>query len=183
MIDGFAMAGCFSQTNITGNRCPENQTAVKTPEVGGNGCCQVRSLVVHREQQAFDFQKGIHGAPKPRQGVEEFRHTLKRVILALDGDQQRIGGGQRVERQKVQCRRTIEQNIVVIILDWRDGFPQEDIAVVGVDEFHFGARQVPVRRHYLKPKSGGLDEFAQWLAENQSVIGGSADGAAIDTHA
>jgi len=157
------MAGCFSQADIAGNRCPENQTAVKTPQVRGHGGREVRSLVVHGEQQAFDFQKGIHGAPKPRQGVEELRNALKRVILALDGDQQRISGGQRVERQKVQCRRAIEQNIVVVILDWRDGFPQEDLAAVGVNELHFGACEVPVRRYYLKPKSGALDEFAQWL--------------------
>jgi hypothetical protein len=134
----------FSQSHIARNRCLEDETAVKTPKIGRYGRRQVSPLVIHRQQEPLDFQKRIHGTPESGQSVEKLGDPFKGVILALDGNEERVSGCQGVKRKEVQRRRAVEENKIVVILYGRKGLPQENLSAAYLDEFNFGTGKISV---------------------------------------
>ena len=68
------------------------------------------------------------------------------VILALDGDHHGIGGGQRVHREHVQSRRTVDDDVVVVFAYRVDRIAQPELAPDLVEQPHFCAGEVGVGR-------------------------------------
>src|SRR6185436_8627605 len=53
-------------------------------------------------------------------GGEERREALERQVFALEGNQDRIRGGQRIDRQDPQGGLTVEDDVIVLLAEWRE---------------------------------------------------------------
>ena len=51
------------------------------------------------------------------QRADEIGQTFQRVILALHRDQHAVGGAERIKREQIERRRTINQDVIVLIGD------------------------------------------------------------------
>src|SRR5579884_1501236 len=54
--DGFAMAGRLCQAHVAGNNCLKDLRTKETAQVGGDLAGKRSPFVVHREDDALDFQ-------------------------------------------------------------------------------------------------------------------------------
>ena len=79
---------------------------------------KVRSFVIHRHNQAFDRQIGVEGGANPVNRIHQLPKPLECEVFTLDRDQYRVGGDQRINRQKAQRRGTIDQNVLKIVSNW-----------------------------------------------------------------
>src|SRR5215813_5683145 len=100
--DWLSVAGRFGEPDITRNHRLKNLKTIKVAKVGRHSGRQVSTLVVHRQQQAFDHQTRIVQAPNPRKRVEELGDTFQRVVLALNWDEQRLGCSEGVQSQQTK---------------------------------------------------------------------------------
>ena len=75
-------------------------------------------------------------------GVHEFGDAFEGEELALDGDEDGIGGDQGVEGQEVEGGRAVDDDEAVIVADFGDAFAEAEFAVGHVDEFEVGADEV-----------------------------------------
>jgi hypothetical protein len=59
-------------------------------EVGFDLASEVRSVIVHGEEDALELKWLFEGLPDTFDGVHELRNSFKREKLALDGDEDGI---------------------------------------------------------------------------------------------
>ena len=104
----------FGKTDISWNYRSEYLSAEETSQVSGNLARERGALVIHGEQKTFNGERGIQRAANAHQRVHQFGNAFERVIFALDRNKNGVACDQRVERKKVQRRRAINDNILVI---------------------------------------------------------------------
>src|SRR5918998_83084 len=63
---------------------------------------QVGPRVVHREQDTTDSERGVQLLSYHADALHELGESLQRVVLTLHGNQDLVGGRERIERQEVQ---------------------------------------------------------------------------------
>src|SRR4030088_95531 len=80
--------------------------------------------------------------------VEELTEPFKRVVLALQWNEEGIGRGEHVERDQAQRRRAVYENEVVVMPDCIDGSAHSVLALRRGYQLNFSACQV---------RSGGED--------------------------
>src|ERR1039457_1799338 len=122
--DRFAEAGGFRQADAAGDHGPEDLVMEEFLQVRGHLTGEIRTVVEHRQQDALNEERMMEGFADPIDGVHQFGDTFQRKELALDGYQDRVRGNQRVEREQIQRRRTIDEDIPVFVPDLRDAFPK-----------------------------------------------------------
>jgi hypothetical protein len=71
----------------------------ETAKIRRNLLGECRPVVIHREKNAFDFEGRVDGPAKAHERVEELRNALDRQVLALNRDEERVGGGERIQSQ------------------------------------------------------------------------------------
>jgi|HubBroStandDraft_5_1064220.scaffolds.fasta_scaffold02076_2 hypothetical protein len=140
--DGHAVAGRFCQADIARNDGFKDLRAEKAAEIGGNLLGKRGAVVVHREKDAFDREGRIDGASEAHQGVEEFGDAFECQELALDRNEDGIGGGQGVDSEKVERRRAVDEDVVVLGEDAGDGALEPVLAVLDVHQLDLGANEV-----------------------------------------
>ena len=96
------MARRFSEPDVSRNDRLVNLIAKHVADLVDDLSREVCSLVVHRHQQPFDFEIGIQGAPDTIDRVHQISDSLEGQVLALDGDQHRVGRGQGVDREQAE---------------------------------------------------------------------------------
>ncbi len=122
--------------------------------------------------------------------LQQLRQTLEREELALQRHQDRIGGGHRVDGEKIERRRTVDQHIGVIGVrrdvgvQRGDRVAQPECAAGRRSQFELEARQIHGRRRDMQPRHRGRHHrFAQGRLADQHVIGRAVAVAAIDAEA
>ena len=81
-------------------------------DVGGDLLAEIRALVEHRQQHAFDVERRIErGAHAPHR-ADEIGEPFEREVLAVQRNQHRVGGDERVERQQAERRRAVDEDVV-----------------------------------------------------------------------
>src|SRR5260221_4243140 len=93
----FTKAWRFRKTHIAGDDTLENLRSKKAAQIGRHLARQCRPLIVHCQQNAFDFQAGTESSPNPHEGVKELGNAFQRQVLTLDWNQDRIRRNQSVE--------------------------------------------------------------------------------------
>src|SRR2546426_7843662 len=79
-------------------------------------------------------------------GVQELREALEGVVLALDRNEDAVGGGEHVEGQEAERRRTVDDDVLVLVAHVAQRAPHHRLARLPIDELHFGADQVLDRK-------------------------------------
>src|SRR5208282_2144520 len=171
------MTRCFCKAHVARNYGLENLLAEEASQVGADLFGECGALIVHCQQDSLDCEIGVERSANPHEGVEEFGNPLEGQILALDRNQNRITRGQRVQGQKIERGRTIEQNVFVVGADGLDELAKPEFALGKINELDGGPGEVFVRRNEIQPLHlSFLNEARVGLLENQSVVEGPASG-------
>jgi hypothetical protein len=90
--DGLAVAGSLGEADASRDYGAEDLFGKKLPQVVGDLAGEVGAVIVHGEQDAFDGQRGVEGIADMIDGIHEFGDAFEGEELALDGDQDGVGG-------------------------------------------------------------------------------------------
>src|SRR5687767_1339901 len=149
--DWFAVTGGFRQTNISGYYRLEYLATIEIPQVCSDRGRQVRAFVIHRQQQPLDSKTRIVEPANSRQSVEQFSHALECVVLTLDGNEQRVGSSERVERQEAERRRAVDNDVIEVIYNRGQGLPEAELTMLHFHQFNLGSREVLIGGQNLEP--------------------------------
>ena len=106
-------------------------------------------------------------------GVHELAQPLQRVIFALDGDDDAVRRGERVDRKQPQRGRAVDEDIVELPAHLVKGALQDLFAALLGDELHFRAREVDVRgQDGERCKLGGEQVLFAVLSLDEHLIDG-----------
>src|ERR1700722_15431400 len=96
-VDWFAMTRRFGQANVPWNDGLKDLRAEEAPQVRGDLLGKRSALVVHRQHDALDRQRGIQGSSDPHESVQQFGNSLERQVFALNGHQYGVGRAERIQ--------------------------------------------------------------------------------------
>src|SRR5262249_44979789 len=100
------------------------------------------SGIEHGKQNSFERKSRVQGLLNQLESFQEGAQTLKGVIFALQRNQERIGGAERVQSEKPQRRRAIQQNIIEVIPNALQSVAQAPFALRGVDKLDLHAHEI-----------------------------------------
>ena len=80
--------------------------------------------VVHRQDDGADFEVWLRLVCTRPTLRSSWPEALEGVVLALDRHQDLVGGGQSVDREQPQRRRTVDEDEVEVVLDGLEGSAQ-----------------------------------------------------------
>src|ERR1035441_3805258 len=140
--DGFAETGRFGQAYAARDDGPEDLVFEELAQVGGHLARKVGPVVVHGQEDAFDGERMLEAFADPVDGVHELRDAFQGEELALDGDEDRIGGEERIEGVQVEGRGAIDQDEAVGVADPGQALAEAVLAMRGVGEFQVRRDQV-----------------------------------------
>ena len=75
---------------------------------------EVVAPVIHGQHDALDSQPRVQPRLDPLDGAEQLGQPFEGVELALQGDQHRVSGAERVHRKGVERRRAVKEDVIVI---------------------------------------------------------------------
>ena len=110
--DGLAVAGSFGKAHIARDDDLIELFGEILLDLRRDLLADERSAVVHGERDALHFERAVEVLPHERDGVHELAQPLQRVIFALDGDDDAVPRGERVDREKPQRGRAVDEDIV-----------------------------------------------------------------------
>ena len=90
--DGFAVAGCFGQADVTGDAGFEEFIAEEALEIISDLLGEVGSVVVHGKEDAFEGEGGVEDMADAVEGGHELGDTFEGEVLGLHGDEEAVGG-------------------------------------------------------------------------------------------
>jgi len=140
--DRFTEAGRFRQSHVARDGDREHAAAEVLFRLFGDLFAEIEPRVVHRQQHAFDRERGIEIALHELHGVEQLRETFERVVLALNRDDHAVSGCQHVQREETERRRAVDHDVAVLVADISQGFAHPCFAPALIDELELGANQV-----------------------------------------
>ena len=88
----------------------------------------------------------------PVNRLDELRHALRRQIMGLYRYQNRIGHHQRIDRNHAERRHTIDQDVIIRILDHLNVPFQNVHPRQRNDERYFQRRQRGIGRYKIAPR-------------------------------
>ena len=136
--DGEAMARRLGQPDAPRDDRFVDGVAQVPPRLGGDVGGQVRSGVVHRQHDAIEREVRVQVITDEIDGGKQLGQALECVVLTLERDQDRVGGGQGVDGQEPERRRAIDEDDVVSCAEGLHEAPQPALRAPA-------RRRVPVR--------------------------------------
>ena len=119
---------------------------------------QTQAGVIHGDEEAFDSQLRIEACLHNAHCVEELAKTFEGEVFALDRDDDRVGCGKSVDRNKAERGTAVDYDKVVVVLDGVEGALDEVLPVLLVHQFHLGTHQVDTCGEYGEIGGVGLDK-------------------------
>ena len=104
--------------------------------------CQTQTLVVHRQQETLNLQLRVQTFLHNLDGAQQLRDTLQCKIFTLHGDDDAVGGCQRIHRDEAQRGRTVYQDVVVLLAYRLQCFLDDVLTVFHVQHLNLGTYQV-----------------------------------------
>ncbi len=90
--------------------------------------------------------------------IHQFGDSFQGEELALDWDEDGVGGEQGIEGEKVEGWGTVDQDEVIVVADFCNAFPEAEFPVVGSDQFQVGADQVLVGGNEMEAVEVSVDD-------------------------
>src|SRR5688500_5908053 len=109
----FPETGRFRQAHAPRHRGAEDLLLEVLTDLARDLLREVHALVHHRQQDTGDVEAGIERTLDAAQRGDELRDAFEREVLALEGYQHRVGGGERVDREQPQAWRAVDEYVVV----------------------------------------------------------------------
>ena len=89
-------------------------------DVGRHLLPEIRALVEHRQQHAFDVERRVERGAHAAHRADEIGEPFEREVLAVQRNQHGVGGDERVERQQAERRRAVDEDVVVLVAHRRE---------------------------------------------------------------
>ena len=106
--------------------------------------------VDHRQDHAADREPRVQPRADELDRADQLRQPLERVVLGLHRDEHAVRGRQRVDGQRAEGGRAVDEDEPVGLAGLREAFGQVTLAVRPARELDRGARQFRLRRHQLQ---------------------------------
>ena len=129
------MTWSFSQPDISRDGRGAQLVAEISFQLGRNLLCQVGAIIEHGEDHAFDGEVWIEAGTNPLHCVQQFGDSFQGKIFRLHRDQHRIRRDQRIQRQQIQSRWTIQHNKLIPLTNWRERILQPEFPALCVHQF------------------------------------------------
>ena len=102
------------QTNIARHDGIKDLATKMLQQLGRHFGRQSASSIVHGSQQPLDVEIGVDHIPHVLHGPHQVREPLQGIVFTLHGDQNAIRRHQRIERQNIEGRRTVNHHKMII---------------------------------------------------------------------
>src|SRR5256885_546173 len=139
------MARRLSQPDVARHSRAAKLLAKKVLELSHDLLRQVGALVEHCQHYAFNAQLWIEPGAYAFNRVQQLADTFEGKVLALHRNQHGVGCNQRVQREQVQRRGTVQHHELEAITQWRERLAHAKLTRLSVDQLKVGADQVLVR--------------------------------------
>ena len=172
MVHRLAVAGGLGQADVPGDDRGKDLAGEVALDLLGHLHGQVGAAVVHGQQQTLDLDGRVQPAFDNADGGDQVAQALQGIVLTLDGHQDRVGGAQAVQGEKLQRGRAVDENEVIVIGHLGQSFLQEKLPIGHPDHFHGGTGQRFVGREHMGV--GGLHDglLHRGTADEHIVDGG-----------
>jgi hypothetical protein len=127
--------------------------------------------VVHGEDDAKDVEARVEHAAHQAERVAELGEAFESVVLALDRDQDGVGGGEAVHREEPKRGRAVEQDEIVFTGGGPKGAPQTCLPCKLADQLDLGPGEVNSRGDRGHAGDAGADaRIGQRDAVAQAIV-------------
>src|SRR5579875_154953 len=96
------MAGAFREANIAGDHAFKKLVWKMTAHVASYLVAKAVAGVEHCEDDPVDLQVGVQYSANPSDGSKQRAQALKRIILALHRNDDRVGCNHCIKRQQAE---------------------------------------------------------------------------------
>ena len=117
---GQAVAGRFGEAHVARDHRAVDLVLEELAHVARHLLAEVRALVVHRQQHAFDVERRVERRAHAPHRRDEIGEAFEREVLAVQRNQDAIGGDERVQRQQAERRRRVDDDEVEFVAQWRE---------------------------------------------------------------
>ena len=102
--------------------------------------------------------------------MEELRQAFERVVLRLHRHEHAVGRGERVDRQRPERRRAIEEDEVVAVGAGGESLGEIPLAVGAARELDHGAREIRLRGNEVEIRERGrMNELGKRRAVEEVI--------------
>ena len=112
--DRLAVARRLGQADVPRDHRLEDAIAQVASDLAGDIGRQLRASVEHRQHDALDVEFRVQVVANEIESGQQLGQSFQGVVLALQRDEDRVGGGQCVDGQQPEGRRAIDEDVVVI---------------------------------------------------------------------
>src|ERR1700674_492732 len=120
-----------------------------------------RSRLVNGGQDAADAKLRVELGPHPLDRVVQELHALHAEVLALQRDDDLVGGHQRVDAEEAEGGRAVDHHEVVLVLTGCELLLEERFAAHLGDELDLSTGELDVRRDEVDPEVAVLDHVTE----------------------
>ena len=101
---------------------------------------------------------GLSAARTRRSVATQIGEPFEREVLAVERDEHRVGGDERVEREQAERRRRVDEDVVEAIAQWLEEVAQAALASRQRDELDFRAGEIAIGGNQPEMLDRGLED-------------------------
>lgn len=172
--NGLSVAGGFPEADGAGDDRFKDLFGKVFLDLMEDLAAEVGADIKHGHEDAADGELGIDaGVAQLVDNLKDLVEAFEGEVFTLEGDDQKIGGGEGVHGNDPEGRRTIEDNGLVIAFtaEWFEELAELNEVIFALAEFNFEGGQVHLGGEQIEVFCiGGKDTFGEtFLAVEQRV--------------
>src|SRR5262249_16123619 len=136
---GLAMAWCLCQAYVARHSCVAQLFTKEVLEFSHDLLRQVGALIKHGQHCALNSKFWIQAAAYAANRIEQLADSFQRKVLALHWDQHSVSRYERIQREQIQCRWTVQHDELKAIAQWRNRLAHSELARISINQFQIGA--------------------------------------------
>jgi hypothetical protein len=136
-----------------------------------DGLGDIEASVEHCHNDPEDRKVWVDRGSNSLDGIDKEGKSLEGVVLALDGDDEGVGGSEDIEGEDAERRWCIDENIVVAWAKWLKHMFEAEFPVFAFDEFYFCPVEVGVGGENVEILDKSCaNNVLRWRVVDENVI-------------
>jgi len=175
--DRHPVAGRLAEAHVAGDDGVVRLLLEEAAHLARHLLPEVGAVVDHGEQDALDVEARVEGAAHAAHRGDQLGKPLEGEVLAVQRDEDRVGGDQRVEREEAERGGAVDEDVVELVGDRVQEAAEALLAGEEADHLDLGAGEVAVGGDDREPLDGGLQDEGRDVAVDLGGGEGGIDGA------
>jgi hypothetical protein len=142
-----AVTGGLPKADVAGDHGAIDTVPEELADVGTHLLAKVRAVVVHREEDALDLERGVEGLANAVDRGGELGNALEGEVLAIERDENSVGGHQGVQGQETERGWRIDEDVVVVAAERFQESGESAFAAGHANQFDLRAGEITVCRY------------------------------------